>query len=222
MLPTTRCWLLPATKTANLTSRRDLMTAAYYFHDDEAFATYGRWLIYDFMPNREQCDIWHPAKDDDDHPLRQVFALLEAERQGILSKATDFIEEEVEDRLRGSYSPQPCTKDCTFKLQYSARFINRLQEAELWPRHHIIGSSVSKILGRMRTMDDDGIAGACSPCAGFGRSGCVWEKAKAEYTAQATFGDEVFVMECEAVIPCVLSFREGKVKKGECDHGKAR
>ncbi|KAK5738419.1 hypothetical protein LTR17_005947 [Elasticomyces elasticus] len=76
MMPTTRCWLSPPTKTGNLISRRDLMTAAYYFHDNKAFATYGRWLIYDFIPDREQRAIWHPAKDDHDHPLRQVFGEL--------------------------------------------------------------------------------------------------------------------------------------------------
>ncbi|KAK5692546.1 hypothetical protein LTR97_010857 [Elasticomyces elasticus] len=222
MMPTAKCWLPPPTKTGNLTSRRNLMTAAYYFHANKAFATYGRWLIYDFIPDREQCAVWHPAKNDDDHPLRQVFALLESERQGILSKATDFIEEQVGDRLRGSYSPQPCTKDCTFKLQFSARFINRLQEAKLWPRHHITGSSVTKTIERMQTMDDDGIAGACSPCAGLGSSACAWEEAKGECKAHAMFEVEALAIWSQAEIPCVLCFREGKVKMSGCDHGKAR
>ncbi|KAK5718575.1 hypothetical protein LTR15_008306 [Elasticomyces elasticus] len=222
MMPTAKCWLPPPTKTGNLTSRRNLMTAAYYFHDNKAFATYGRWLIYDFIPDREQCAVWHPAKNDDDHPLRQVFALLESERQGILSKATDFIEEQVGDRLRGSYSPQPCTKDCTFKLQFSARFINRLQEAKLWPRHHITGSSVTKTIERMQTMNDDGIAGACSPCAGLGSSACAWEEAKGECKAHAMFEVEALAIWSQAEIPCVLCFREGKVKMSGCDHGKAR
>ncbi|KAK5676158.1 hypothetical protein LTS10_011450 [Elasticomyces elasticus] len=216
IMPTAKCWLLPSNRIATLTSRRDLMTAAYYFHNDEAFATYGICLIYGFTPDEEQCAIWHPAKDNDDHPLRQVFAVLEAERQRILSRATEFIEEQVEFRLRGSDSSNPCTKDCSFRLQNGALFINRLRDRNLWPRHNIIESSVMGILERMRSMDDDGIASACTPCAGLGSSGCVWER---ECTTQAMFKDEVSEM-CEAEIPCVLCFREGKVKMGVCDHGK--
>ncbi|KAK5734410.1 hypothetical protein LTR17_008908 [Elasticomyces elasticus] len=132
--PTSRCWLTPVKETENVQSRRHLMTAAYYFHDDEAYRTYGRWLVQEATSGPGGGPLlWSPEFDDNSHPLRAVFANLEGTRNFHIRNITTFCQNYIAHRLQMQSSGRKCAVKCLYSEHFNAYAMNQLRESGLWP-----------------------------------------------------------------------------------------
>ncbi|TKA59756.1 hypothetical protein B0A55_11950, partial [Friedmanniomyces simplex] len=89
--PTARCWLSQNMSTSSINHNRHLMTAAYYFRDNEAFGRHGRWLIYNACSATGPA-IWDPLQDDDGHILCKVYESFEAEHLRLRTAIFTFCE----------------------------------------------------------------------------------------------------------------------------------
>ncbi|KAK3652961.1 hypothetical protein LTR56_004909 [Elasticomyces elasticus] len=132
--PTSRCWLNPIKETENVSGRRHLMTAAYFFHDDEAYRTYGRWLVHEATSGPGGGpSLWSPGFDDDSHPLRAVFTVLEGARNLRIRVITTFCQNYIAQRLRIQSSVHKCAVECLCSEHHKAHAMNQLLELGLWP-----------------------------------------------------------------------------------------